>query len=56
MSIAPGQKTGKYRLGKDTVIADAKGNSKISAEDFAHALVNELENPKYLRSQMTIGY
>jgi putative NADH-flavin reductase len=56
MSIAPGQKTGKYRLGKDTVIADDKGNSKISAEDFAHALVSELETPKYLRSQMTIGY
>jgi len=40
----------------DTVIADDKGNSKISAEDFAVALVNELETPKYHRSQMTIGY
>ena len=56
MSIAPGKKTGKYQLGKDTVIADAKGTSRTSAEDFAHALVNELETPKYERSQMTIGY
>lgn len=56
MSIAPGQKTGKFRLGTDTVIADDNGNSKISAEDFAVALVNELETPKYHRSQMTIGY
>jgi hypothetical protein len=56
MSIAPGKKTGKYRLGASTVIADDKGTSRISAEDFADALVNELEAPKYLKSQMTIGY
>ena len=56
MSIAPGPKTGKYRLGTGTVIANDKGVSRISAEDFAQALVNELENPKYLKSQMTIGY
>ena len=56
MSIAPGTRTGKFRLGKDTVIADAKGTSKISAEDFAKAVVDELETPKYERSQMTIGY
>lgn len=56
LSIRPGEKTGKYRLGSDTLITDANGNSRISAEDFAHALVNELENPKYQRSQMTIGY
>jgi uncharacterized protein len=56
LSIRPGEETGKYRLGSDTLITDAEGNSRISAEDFAHALVNELENPKYQRSQMTIGY
>jgi putative NADH-flavin reductase len=56
MSIAPGKKTGKYRLGTATLIADDKGQSKISAEDFAHALVNELESPKHERSQMTIAY
>jgi uncharacterized protein len=56
MQIRPGTKTGKYRLGTSTVIADAKGDSRISAEDFADAVVNELETPKYLKSQMTIGY
>jgi putative NADH-flavin reductase len=56
LSIRPGEKTGKYRLGSDTLITDADGNSRISAEDYAHALVNELENPKYERSQMTIAY
>lgn len=56
LQIRPGEKTGKYRLGSDTLIRDEKGDSRISAEDFADALVNELENPKYERSQMTIGY
>ncbi|MEJ0038382.1 MAG: NAD(P)H-binding protein [Gammaproteobacteria bacterium] len=56
MSIRPGTRTGKYRLGTSTVIANEKGESRISAEDFAAAVVNELENPKYLKSQMTIGY
>ncbi len=56
MSIRPGQKTAKYRLGTSTVIANEKGESKISAEDFADAVVNEIESPKYLKSQMTIGY
>jgi putative NADH-flavin reductase len=56
MQIRPGTKTGKYRLGTSTVISDAQGKSQISAEDFADAVVNELEAPKYLKSQMTIGY
>jgi putative NADH-flavin reductase len=55
-SIAPGTRTGKYRLGTTTLLSDAKGDSKISAEDFAHALVNELEKPEHRRSQMTIAY
>jgi putative NADH-flavin reductase len=56
MQIRPGTKTGKYQLGTSTVIKDAKGDSRISAEDFADAVVNEIERPKYLKSQMTIGY
>jgi putative NADH-flavin reductase len=56
LSIRPGERTGKYRLGSTTLISDASGESRISAEDFAHALVNELEKPAYKRSQMTIAY
>lgn len=55
-SIAPGKRTGKYQLGTTTLLADAKGESRISAEDLAHALVNELESPAHSRSQMTIAY
>jgi putative NADH-flavin reductase len=54
--IQPGQRTGKFRLGLTSLITDDQGNSSISAEDYALALVDELENPKYLRQQFTIGY
>lgn len=54
--IQPGERTGKFRLGKDDLIADAQGQSKISAEDYAVALVDELENPKHIGQRFTIGY
>ena len=54
--IEPGQRTGKFRLGGDTLLADAQGNSRISAEDYAIALVDELESPKHLRERFTIAY
>jgi putative NADH-flavin reductase len=52
----PGERTGKFRLGKDDLITDAQGNSRISFEDYAIALVDELENPKHRRERFTIGY
>ena len=56
IQIAPGERTGKFRLGKDNPIFDANGQSHISAEDFAIALVDELEQPKHVRQRFTIGY
>jgi hypothetical protein len=55
-SIAPGTHTGKYRVGTTVLLADDKGNSRISAEDYADALVNELEKPAHVRAQMTVAY
>jgi putative NADH-flavin reductase len=52
----PGERTGKFRLGKDDLIADAQGNSRISFEDYAIALADELENPQHERQRFTIGY
>jgi uncharacterized protein len=53
----PGERTGKFRLGKDDLIADEKGNSRISMEDYAIALVDELERPRHSGGQrFTIGY
>jgi putative NADH-flavin reductase len=52
----PGERTGKFRLGKDDLITDAQGNSRISFEDYAIALVDELENPQHHRERFTAGY
>lgn len=52
----PGQRTGKFRLGKDELITDSKGESRISYEDYAIALVDELEKPAHVRQRFTIGY
>lgn len=54
--IQPGERTGKFRLGGTQLVADANGESRISAEDFAVALVDELENPKHIRQQFTAAY
>lgn len=51
-----GKKTGIYRLGKDDLIVDAEGNSHISVQDYADALVNELEKPVHHKERFTIGY
>ncbi|RYG31102.1 NAD(P)-dependent oxidoreductase [bacterium] len=54
--IEPGERTGEFRLGTDQLVVDEEGNSRISAEDYAVALVDELESPKHLQSRFTIGY
>lgn len=51
-----GVRTGRYRLGKDDMIVDIVGNSHISVEDYAAAMIDELENPKHHRERFTIGY
>ena len=52
----PGKRTGVYRLGKDDMIFDKDGNSFISVEDYAKAMVDELENPEHHKERFTIGY
>jgi len=54
--IEPGTRTGKFRLGTDQLIVDEKGESRISAEDYAVALVDELERPQHIRRRFTVGY
>lgn len=55
-SLEPGQRTGNYRLGKDDLIVDEEGNSHISVQDYAVAMVDELENPAHHHERFTIGY
>lgn len=53
--IQPGERTGTFRLGTDQLLVDAAGNSAISAEDYAVALVDELEAARHLRQRFTVG-
>jgi putative NADH-flavin reductase len=52
----PGERTGKFRLGTTNLIANEKGESRISFEDYAVALVDEIEKPAHERGQLSIGY
>lgn len=54
--FTPGERTGKFRLGKDELIANAEQESRISMEDYAIALVDELEAPRHRRQRFSIGY
>lgn len=54
--IEPGERTGKFRTGTDRLIVDEAGNSKISAEDFAVAILNEVEHPHFTQRRFTVGY
>lgn len=52
----PGKRTGVYCLGKDDMIFDENGNSFISVEDYAKAMVDELAEPAHHKERFTIGY
>jgi putative NADH-flavin reductase len=54
--IEPGERTAKFRLGDNDLIVDAAGTSRISAEDYAIALVDELERPQHIGKRFTIAY
>lgn len=54
--ISPGERTGTFRLGDDQLLTDATGQSRISAEDFAVAFLDEVENPKHIRRRFTLAY
>jgi putative NADH-flavin reductase len=50
-----GERTGKFRLGKDRLLTHDQGSS-ISFEDYAIATVDELEKPAHIRERFTVGY
>jgi putative NADH-flavin reductase len=52
----PGERTGKFRLGKDELIADGNHESRISMEDYAIAMVDELEKPSHRKERFSVGY
>lgn len=54
--IQPGERTGKFRLGTNALLVNDKGESRISTQDFAVALIDELENPAHHQTRFTVGY
>ena len=54
--VFPGQRTGTFRLGTDQLLTNAQGESRISVEDYAMAMIDEVEKPKHIRRRFTVGY
>jgi putative NADH-flavin reductase len=56
LEIKPGERTGKFRLGEDQLLRDADGNSRISEADFSVAILDELEQGRFVRRRFTAAY
>ncbi len=54
--IAPGERTGKYRIGGDQLLTDRNGESRISVEDYAVAMLDEAEKPQHARARFSVAY
>ncbi len=54
--LRPGERTGTFRYGKDDMLFDPDGLSRISLEDYAMAMVAELVEPRHHRERFTVGY
>lgn len=55
LEMRPGERTGRYRTASGVVLRDAEGASKISIEDFAVAMLDEVERPQYLMRQFNVA-
>lgn len=54
--LAPGERTGRYRVGGDQLLVDMPGQSRFSKSDYAVAMIDELETPKHHRQRFTVVY
>ena len=54
--LVPGERTGRFRLGGNEVLMDGDKPGRISVEDLAVAIVDELESPRHLRQRFTLAY
>ena len=54
--FTPGERTGGYRVGTDHLLTGADGKSRISQEDYAIAIIDEIEAPRHRRERFTVGY
>ena len=51
-----GERTGKFRIGKDDLLVSSEGRSWITFADYAIAMLDEVEAPKHSRQRFTVGY
>jgi uncharacterized protein len=56
LMLVPGERTGKFRIGTDQLLFNKDGQSIISMEDVAYAMMDEIENPKFIQKRFTVGY
>ena len=54
--LVPGERTGKYRVGGDQLLQDGKGESRISTQDYAVAMLDEIERPQHHRKRFSVAY
>lgn len=54
--IEPGERTGNFRLGSDQLLVDNEGQSRISVQDYAVAMIDELEQPAHSRQRFSVAY
>jgi putative NADH-flavin reductase len=55
-NLHPGKRTGKFRLGTDNPVTDGDGKNEISVQDMASAIIDELENNRFIKKRFTLGY
>ncbi|HHQ0742373.1 TPA: NAD(P)-dependent oxidoreductase [Listeria innocua] len=51
----PSERTGEYQSGKDHLLFGSDGNSFISMEDYAIAVLDEIERPNHLNERFTVA-
>ena len=56
LHIKPGERIGRYQVGKDQLLKNEEGESKISTQDYAVAMIDELEHPQHHRERFTVAY
>lgn len=55
-NLHPGKRTGNFRIGTDNPVVDENGKNEISVEDMAAAIIDELENNRFIKRRFTLGY
>ncbi|RCX18087.1 hypothetical protein DFP94_10740 [Fontibacillus phaseoli] len=54
--IEPGKRTGMFRIGMNQLITDEREQSRISVEDYAVAMLDEVEDPQFIQARFTVAY